>query len=77
MEKPLVVYTIVTRERDGRKLWIRIGSAFRDRDGQINVVLDAVPTNGTLVIREATSERALPAPESVPDGTVMVEKGGA
>jgi hypothetical protein len=48
---PLVVYTIVARERDGRKFWVRIGSAFRNRDGSLNAVLDAIPTNGTIHIR--------------------------
>jgi hypothetical protein len=48
---PLVVYTIVARERDGRKFWVRIGTAFRNRDGSVNAILDAMPTNGTLHIR--------------------------
>jgi len=48
---PLVVYTIVARERDGRKFWVRIGTAFRNRDGSMNAILDAMPTNGTLHIR--------------------------
>lgn len=51
-KQPLVVYTIVEREKDKKKLWIRIGSAFRNRDGSLNAVLDAVPTNGSLHIRE-------------------------
>jgi hypothetical protein len=49
---PLVVYTIVAREHDGRKFWVRIGTAFRNRDGSLNAILDAVPTNGTLHIRQ-------------------------
>lgn len=49
---PLVVYTIVERERDGKKFWVRIGSAFRNRDGSLNAYLDAVPVNGTMHIRE-------------------------
>lgn len=49
---PLVVYTIVERERDGKKFWVRIGSAFRNRDGSLNAFLDAVPVNGTMHIRE-------------------------
>lgn len=49
---PLVVYTIVKRERDGRNFWVRIGTAFRNRDGSLSALLDAVPTNGTLHIRE-------------------------
>lgn len=50
---PLVVYTIVERERDGKKFWVRIGAAFRNRDGSLNAFLDAVPVNGTMHIREA------------------------
>lgn len=51
-QPPLVVYTIVERHRDSKKLWVRIGSAFRNRDGSLNATLDAVPTNGSLHIRE-------------------------
>lgn len=47
------VYTIVDRQRDGKKYWLRIGTAFENRDGSLNLYLDAVPTNGTLQVREA------------------------
>ncbi|NOY92856.1 MAG: hypothetical protein GXP55_16855 [Deltaproteobacteria bacterium] len=47
-----VVYTIVDRQRDGKKFWLRIGAAFENRDGSMNVLLDAMPTNGQLQIRE-------------------------
>jgi len=47
-----VVYTIVERSRDGRKFWLRVGSAFNNHDGSINVYLDAMPTNGQLQIRD-------------------------
>lgn len=60
--QPLVVYTIVEREKDKKKLWVRIGSAFRNRDGSLNAMLDAVPTNGSLHIREL---RPLPPRESI------------
>ncbi len=65
---PLVVYTIVARERDGRKFWVRIGSAFRNRDGSLNAVLDAIPTNGTLHIRafKPFSEREREVDEARP-----------
>lgn len=52
-----VVYTIVTRERDGQKFWLRVGAAFRNRDGSINIKLDAMPTNGELQIRDQRSDR--------------------
>ena len=47
-----VVYTIVERQKDKRKFWLRIGAAFTNRDGSLNVHLDAVPTNGQLQIRD-------------------------
>lgn len=61
--QPLVVYTIVEREKDRKKLWVRIGSAFRNRDGSLNAMLDAVPTNGSLHIREL---RPVPSHEPAP-----------
>jgi len=49
------VYTIVERERDGHKFWLKIGAAFPNRDGSLHVKLDAMPTNGQLHIRESKS----------------------
>lgn len=63
----LVVYTIVEREKDKKKLWVRIGSAFRNRDGSLNAMLDAVPTNGSLHIREL---RALPSDRAPFDAAI-------
>ena len=55
MERPRkdyqVAYTIV-EGRDGREHWLKIGAAFRNSDGSLSVLLDAVPTNGKLHIRE-------------------------
>ena len=59
---PLVVYTIVARERDGRKFWVRIGTAYRNRDGSLNAVLDAMPTNGTIHIRPFRALGSDPGP---------------
>lgn len=51
-----VVYTIIEREagegRDAKSFWVRIGSAFVNRDGSWNVKLDALPVNGTMQIRD-------------------------
>lgn len=46
------VYTIVERKRDKKRFWLRVGAAFENRDGSTNVLLDAMPTNGELQIRE-------------------------
>mgnify|MGYP007026514428 CR=1 FL=1 len=64
-KSPLVVYTIVERERDGRKLWVRIGTAYVNRDGSLNARLDAVPTNGRLHIREPRALDERPAVEAM------------
>jgi hypothetical protein len=47
------VYTIVERAGANKKFWVRIGTAFVNRDQSINVRLDASPTNGQLQIRDA------------------------
>lgn len=38
--------------KHGKTFWVRIGSAFINRDGSTNVYLNAYPTNGKLQIRE-------------------------
>ncbi len=50
------VYTIVERPGSEKKYWVRIGSAFVNRDQSLNVKLDAVPVNGTIHIRELDEE---------------------
>lgn len=59
-KKYQVVYTVVTRERDGQKFWLRIGAAFPNRDGSLSVKLDAMPTNGELQIRYPRESGAQP-----------------
>ena len=55
MSETLGVYTIVDRKNDEqperKTLWIHIGIAFINRDGSVNVRLNALPVNGTLHIR--------------------------
>lgn len=48
--KMKIVYAIT--ERNSRSFWTRIGVAFTNSDGSINVKLDSVPINGELQIRE-------------------------
>jgi len=50
------------REEGGKTYWMKIGSAFTNRDGSFNVYLDAYPANGKLQIREL-DERDLAATE--------------
>ena len=46
------VYTIIDRGQDQKGWWCRIGTAFENKDGSWNVVLDALPVNGTMNIRD-------------------------
>jgi hypothetical protein len=45
-----IVYAII--ERGARRHWLRVGMAFPNRDGSLNVRLDAVPFTGQLQIRD-------------------------
>lgn len=48
--KMKIVYNIV--ERNGKSYWNRIGVAFVNQDGSINVKLDSFPINGEMQIRD-------------------------
>ncbi len=50
--KVKIAYTVVEREKDGRRFWVRVGAAFVNRDGSLSVRLDAMPVNGMLQIRD-------------------------
>ena len=52
-EKPLEVYTVIDPTREGQKSrWVRIGAAWKNRDGSLNIKLDALPVNGVLNVRK-------------------------
>ena len=50
--KMKIVYVIT--ERNGRHYWNRVGVAFVNRDGSLNVKLEAVPVSGEFQIRDYT-----------------------
>ena len=45
------VYTVIDRGQ-GKSFWVRIGVGFTNRDGSLNLRLDAIPVNGTLQVRD-------------------------
>lgn len=49
--KMKVVYTIVERG-ENRSYWTRVGVGFVNRDGSLNLRLEALPINGTLQVRD-------------------------
>ncbi len=54
--KMKAVFTIV--EGKERTFWRQVGVAFVNRDGSLNLHLDALPTNGKLQVRDAKREAA-------------------
>jgi hypothetical protein len=48
--KMKIVYVI--SERNARKFWNRIGVAFINHDGSMNVKLEAIPVSGEMQIRD-------------------------
>lgn len=75
-----VVYAVI--ERGPKKHWLRIGLAFVNRDGSLNVRLDAVPFTGQLHIRdpnrseggEAVADLADAAPQTTPPAALTERK---
>jgi hypothetical protein len=53
--RPWAAYNIV--ERSGRQFWNRVGSAFINHDGSMNIYLDALPRDGKIQIREDNRDR--------------------
>ncbi len=67
------VFTVVDRGQ-GKSMWIRIGVGFTNRDGSLNLRLDALPVSGTLQVRDwepfdrrADAADAPARPRSTPD----------
>jgi len=48
---PKDAFTIV-EGKDGKSRWTKVGAAFVNKDGSMNVILDALPCDGKLQIRE-------------------------
>jgi hypothetical protein len=55
--KRLAVFSIRKMERGDGSVWVRAGSAFVNKDGSMNVLLDVLPLDGKLHVREAGEKR--------------------
>lgn len=44
-------------ERDDKTYWTKVGSAFVNKDGSINVFLEALPVSGKIQIRDDDRRR--------------------
>lgn len=48
----LKICYVITKNAEGRSFWNRIGVAFVNRDGSLNVKLNAFPVDGKMQIRD-------------------------
>ncbi len=48
----LKVLCPMENEKSGKTFWMRIGTAFPNADGSTNILLDALPVNRKLQVRE-------------------------
>ncbi len=56
-KKPWAAYNIIDRGEGKTRIWSRIGSAFKNRDGSMNIYLDSFPLGGKIQIRVDDRER--------------------
>ena len=47
------VFSII-EGKDGQSRWVKVGTAFINKDGSLNAFLDAFPKDGKLQIRDRT-----------------------
>jgi len=48
-----LVYMVRDGKEDDQGYWMKVGAAFRHKDGKgINIVLDALPIDGRLIVRQ-------------------------
>ena len=53
MKPAFSVFTVEERGEDNDPFWLKIGAAFEHKDGKgYNLSLQALPTDGRLVLRE-------------------------
>jgi hypothetical protein len=64
-----------SRHAGERSRWVRIGVAFDNKDGSINVLLDAVPLSGRLQVRPRDGSPG--ATSADPGATFEPAKGSA
>ena len=54
------VYAIYESKNGGEKQksrWVRVGVAFENKDGSLNLLLDAIPLTGRLQVRDREAEK--------------------
>jgi len=56
-QRPWAAFNIIERPGLRSRIWSRVGTAWLNRDGSINVVLDSFPLGGKVNLRPDERER--------------------
>jgi hypothetical protein len=56
-KKPWIAYNVIDKPGLTNRIWMRVGMAWLNRDGSINVILDALPVGGRIQLRPDDRER--------------------
>ena len=51
------VFTVCPRGEGKKDFWLRVGTCFTTRDGSFSIILDALPVNGKLIVREPREQQ--------------------
>jgi hypothetical protein len=60
------VFMIIEKEGWDKAVWRKVGTAFENRDGSLNLFLDAFPMNGKLHVRERKVKQSTSGEEGQP-----------
>jgi hypothetical protein len=72
-----VVYVIKRDEKSTKTYWTKIGVAFTNRDGSLNVQLECLPLDGRLHIRDYVPRAGeQPTPEEPPQTELGFDNPG-
>jgi hypothetical protein len=55
----LIAYALTKYQKDGEEKtkWTPVGTAWKNKDGSLNVELEALPVSGRLQIRQAEEKK--------------------
>ncbi|HYQ29613.1 MAG TPA: hypothetical protein VER04_20430 [Polyangiaceae bacterium] len=74
MEQHKMKIAYVITQRKDRNFWNRVGVAFVNSDGSINVKLEAVPVSGEIQIRDYQPREDLAATSSRGNSRDLIEE---
>lgn len=75
------VYTIIEKGEGKKSYWCKVGSAWEAKDGSWQIVLDALPVNGRLNMRDPyeapEDQRSGPSPQGGKQQSGGYQRGGS